>query len=944
MSTTIKEALDTELSPTQAVSQFIGRLDQLAKTFHEEILFVFFDSFQGLSEAFQAVLDHYLPTGQQKSSLGRDQLRDLRLTIIEELGQVLQSFTEEQIPIIEQYLKVGCNVYLQNLNETIEAAPDRLMIEYPAESITELSPDSFRAKRKKWSFRLKSSLFNSSSSIDIHFKRLLRYEQQTLYLRNFHSFLNSLTLTGNEIVQKLEQLTFQSLDHRTTSSVSLAEDLNSFPDFLATIREQMEGFLPEFHQLLGIRLETEMKQLDVNHLSRKSKDIRHLLEPEIRLASSDWAANQHLIHESAEVSFRLQNINSHLQWLTTRIQAEIDLGYFTLAESNLARIKDNLAQIPGFIQDNRLSDFTSLDFDTSELLIFSDNQIIENGISHIREIISELPETVDSIPNSSWAVLKSGDQSRLSTEALPLAELVNYLTNTDYIAPIEKILKELPESFKKIHELIQGAIRLLSFNLAQDEGSISDSTVQEVMRQVHESVALAEKRLNEQRQALRGQLMESRKRVSQALFMKELLVKAEERKNITSRKSSRKDLTYFRNRWRSFIKSRLDWIMSLWRRTQDELLLAEFESDSYSSKNAFSSLRNFVDNSLPDSEVMSQLPFYYKQLFIGKQRVTKGMLAHCEQELQQAEAAYKRMKEGRGGGLLITGEGMSGKSFFSEYIAETLFSGRVYRISPSLAGSINKNDLHQTLAKQTKGKGSFYQLIKSCPEGSVFLFDDLELWWERSDQGLAVLMELFDLIERFSDTHFFIANCNLHFYKLVSQYAPIDIHFLTNICLSPFPSESLRQTIMDRHASGRFSFILDEVREQEISPKLRDQLFTRLLSISKGNIGFALRLWLRQIKHVKGDSIYLDMPQEQKMPAISEPDWSVLLAQFVLHKHLSLTKLMRIFENESLESIQEKLFPLQQIGILKPVSKHIYGIDPYILPFIVQQLKKAKMI
>lgn len=942
MSTTIKEALATELSPTQAVSQVIERLDQLAEAFHQEVLFVFFDSFQGLADAYQGIITHYLNSQKPFSSLNSDQKRDVQISVLQELAAVLQRFNTEQVPIIEQYIQVGCNVYLRGLNTIIEEAPDRLVIEYPVETLAEVSPDSFRARRKKWGVHLKSSLLKQSVSIDIRFKRLLRYEQQTLYLRNFHSFLNSLTLSGNEIIAKLEGLAWGQLKGVSTSDDS--EDFSHFPSFLQECRQQLESFLPEFHQLLGIRLETEMKQLDVNHMTRSAKDVRYLLEPSIRQSASDWAFNQGLIHTSSQDSFRLQHLNSHIQWLTDRIQTEIDLGYFTIAQSNIARVQDNLNQVQTFIQEGKLSEFPSLDFDTSELLIFSDNQIIENGISHLQEIISKLPESVDIITNDSLASLKQGDSSRLKTEALALAELVNYVSKTDYIAPIEAFLKELPESFKQIHELIQGAVRLLSFNLTHDEGDLSTKKLQEVLQQAHQSIDKAESSLSLLKIGLSEQLSASQKKVFQTLCLGELREKSEERKEIASRKTASRNLTYFKNRIRRFLKTRLDWIMSLWRRTQDELLLAEFEADSSDSQNAYATLRNFVDHNLPEEGVLEQLPFYYKQLFLGKQRVTKGILAHCEQELKQAKAAYKRMKEGRGGGLLVTGEGLAGKSFFSEYIAETLFHGQVYRISPPQEGSTNKNDLHRALSRQIKRRGSFSQLIRSTPEGSVFLFDELELWWERSGNGLAVLNQLFDLIERFGDTHYFIANCNVHFYKLVSQYAPLDIHFLTNIYLSPFPSDSLRQTIMDRHSSGRFSFMLDGVPEQALSPKMRDQLFTRLLSISKGNIGFALRLWLRQIKKIEGDTIHLAMPEEIPIPAISNPDWAVMLAQFVLHKHLSLSKLMRIFEEEQLEDIQSKLFSLQQIGILKVISKHLYEIDPYILPFVVQHLKKVKMI
>ena len=351
-----------------------------------------------------------------------------------------------------------------------------------------------------------------------------------------------------------------------------------------------------------------------------------------------------------------------------------------------------------------------------------------------------------------------------------------------------------------------------------------------------------------------------------------------------------------------------------------------------------------MESSRPNEAVQSKLPFYYKQLFTGRQRIIKGMLSDCEQELNQALEASRRMKAGSGGGLLITGEALSGKSLFSEYIAELFFGGPVFRILPPLEGSTQRNDLVQAFRRQLKKKGTLRQMIQGTPTGSVFLMDDLELWWERSEGGDRIMHQIFDLIEEHGREYYFIANCNVHFYQLFSHYAPFDIHFSTSIRLSPFPSEVLKQTILNRHSSGRFTFLLDNVPEEEISPRIRDLFFSRILSISKGNVGFALRLWLRQIEAVEGDRLYLSMPEETKIAPIPEPDWLVVLGQFVLHKRLTIPALLRIFEGETEEIIQKSFYPLQQLGILQTTSRHVYEIDPNLQPFIVQQLLKAKII
>ena len=932
------------MASTTSVSKIIDRLDPLVTTFHQEVLFVFFDSYKGLGNAFLEVINHFLGSPAQTRLLSEEQFRDLQVHTLEELDQVLSSFTQEQLPVIQQYLSVGCHQYIRGLQQLVEQAPDRLLVNYPDSALVPQETDSLGLRRKKWSYRMKKSISGKPSTTYIPFRKLLEFEWQSLYLPNFQAYLNSLTLAGHAILLELERLTIIELQNTLTPEKKSSEGLTSFVSFLDEQQEKLQEFLPEFHQLLGLRLENELQQVEGNRPSKPNANLSSLKLQRIKKTHQDWYQNQLLAHEVLHNNLDLQKVSRQIEWLNSQILKEIDSRYLSIASLAIQRINDNLSVLSASVASGKEAEHQALDFDTSELLIVSDNRITESGVVHLRQIIKGLEESVAVVTPLSWENLAAGKSSLLDTEEFPLAETVNYFTKAEYMAPVEKYLKDLPSTFKKIHESIQAAVRLLFFNLKAEESTESDKSLEEVMQQVQHAFARADSMLEETRQEVTDVLAVSQQTILGQMSLSRLVQQSREGKLVPKQRISNRGIHYYRNQTQSFFKDKWDWINGLWRRTQDERLLAEFESNSRKNENTYTALLDFVESCKPEAEVQTKLPFYYKQLFTGRQRVTKGMLAHCEAELVQARLAVARMKEGTGGGLLIMGEALSGKSFFSEYVAELLFSGAIYRISPPVEGSIRKEDFRQAFRRQINRRGSIRQLIQSTRPGSVFLLDDLELWWERSEEGELVLDHLFDLIEEFGREYFFLANCNIHFYRLYSHYSQFDIHFTTTIRLSPFPSEALRQTILDRHASGRFGYALDGIYADEIGPGNRDLFFSRILSISKGNIGFALRLWLRQIKEVKGDMLYLQMPEESKLPGISNTDWLVLLAQFVLHKRLTIAALLRIFEGESEEQIQDRFYPLLQLGLIRIVSKYVYEISPDIQPFIVQQLLKAKII
>ncbi len=263
---------------------------------------------------------------------------------------------------------------------------------------------------------------------------------------------------------------------------------------------------------------------------------------------------------------------------------------------------------------------------------------------------------------------------------------------------------------------------------------------------------------------------------------------------------------------------------------------------------------------------------------------------------------------------------------------------------PPTQGSIAIGEFNMALAKATQKDGDARQILSQLPKDSVLIINDLELFWERSAEGLKVLDLLLDLIDEFGHRILFIVNMNPHAFKLINQMVHFSDRFIEVIGMMPFDANELKDLVLKRHRSSRLAFSFlpagGELNQVQIA-----NLFNSYFNYSHGNPGTALHGWLSNIEKVSKDSLKICKPEDPSLDVLEtlNEDWTMMLTQFVLHKRMTEEKVNRVIQWPE-EEVKRFVLAMLRSGILIEKTSGIYHIDPYVQPFVVEILKEREVL
>ncbi|HUX56392.1 MAG TPA: amino acid permease [Bacteroidales bacterium] len=342
----------------------------------------------------------------------------------------------------------------------------------------------------------------------------------------------------------------------------------------------------------------------------------------------------------------------------------------------------------------------------------------------------------------------------------------------------------------------------------------------------------------------------------------------------------------------------------------------------------------------PSPDLFKQIPFFYKQLFSVRQTFHKDLWVPLTNEIEQADIVYNQFRNLNEGVLLITGDHHSGKSFLSYILAHRWNeSGRLVFINPPPGGSIDLQVFNEIVAdtfQEERYNDSIFELL---PPGSFVIFDDIELWWLRSENGLSIMNNLLRIITKFRNRIFFILNINIYAYKLLDKLIPISSFLLGVIKLNPLPVNSIKKMIMLRHQGAGIDFVYKGKRKDEISAVKTADLFVKIYKFSSGNPGVALASWLSGIKKVENDSIIVE-PTELPYTDINyhlKSDAVLVIIQLLIHRQLTLKRLIIVLGTDPVV-IERQLHFLWRMGMVNRLQNDVYEINIYWYSVLTQYL------
>jgi hypothetical protein len=217
------------------------------------------------------------------------------------------------------------------------------------------------------------------------------------------------------------------------------------------------------------------------------------------------------------------------------------------------------------------------------------------------------------------------------------------------------------------------------------------------------------------------------------------------------------------------------------------------------------------------------------------------------------------------------------------------------------------------------------------PEGALIIFDNLELWWEKSEKGTTLLKLFAALVQNFGSKYMFLFTVNKESYPVIRQMSDIENYFLNIVDLPPFNSEGLQEIIMFRHKSSGFELQIEGNTNKKIHNSDLAKLFSKYFNFSKGNVGVALMAWVANIVHVTEKQITVQPPQTPDLSLIKSisPELLVYISQFFIHKRINVEKMQRI-TMDTKETAENNLSYLKRAGLVTEAAGGVYELDNYL--------------
>jgi amino acid transporter len=342
----------------------------------------------------------------------------------------------------------------------------------------------------------------------------------------------------------------------------------------------------------------------------------------------------------------------------------------------------------------------------------------------------------------------------------------------------------------------------------------------------------------------------------------------------------------------------------------------------------------------PSPELLKQIPFYYKQLFSVRQTFHKEYWVSLTKEIDQADIVFKQYNHLNEGVLLITGDHYCGKSFLAYILAHRWNeSGKFVIINPPPGGSINLQVFNEVVADTFQEERYDDSVFEQLPSGSFVIFENIELWWQRSDEGFVILNRLLKIISKFRNHIFFILNINIYAYHLLDKLMPLNNYLLGTIRVNPMPVNSIKNMIMLRHQGAGLDLVYKNKREEELSALKIADLFVKIYKFSNGNPGVALAAWLSSIKKVENESITIVPIELPRTDFINhfQHDAIIVIIQLFLHRQLTINRLIMVLGSDPVVVERQVQF-LWRMGIVNKLQNDVYEINIYWYPVLKQYL------
>lgn len=873
----------------------------------------------------------------------------------------VSQYLNEKLLNRKEMFEKGLASYLETTNLLVNELPKKLKIKHDRIEFQRDNADSSRLRRFKRR-RVLFHPFSKSITIKAKFQKISKYylienrlshiEQSLKKIRDYD--LAFMAQIRNYFTQIREIIAI--VENEITDSNNPIIDL---PEIKQKLNEPIQVLEKDLHEVMSSldiqmqlefrktcqKLSNDFEKIRINKLlkgKRRSKKFYRQLHKRIIGFNEVWfdeMKNQtNRVYLDLLIDATKDRITRETSDFLLSISQQVNVGHLNPIRQLGKNIEKSLKTARNSKQIHEFQIGFKLDY----------LQDIENLTNEIHQLVDALPEEIQISDKSQNEALtgKQTDQESIR-KTIPTQRIVRHYVDSVFLALFPELLKNFSEELKKQEYRIKDHLSYFEFEI---ENLIDDSDFEKRSKELIE-ITLAEIEDEEKkiRNILHKLIEDVESMINKAFEPASSHLIAESSQRITHlirEYQGRQTVSKFgalRDRLEAFIKSKT---VRLLYSQSEGILFARKITEEHAVLSMHEQIAELVDQLVPEYKVQSKIPAYYMNLFSGKSSIGEDFWIERQKEENQFVKALNRYKHYRRGGIIIYGERNCGKTALSKYLTKKYFRpDQVLHVFAPWQGSSRLEDFELALQKASGMKGSVESIADSLRFDSVLVIHDLELWWERTDEGFAVISHILKLINNYSDQFLVVINMNLYAYNFLNTLYAIEDNFTMHIHCRPFDSEDLKELIMRRHRSSGLSFVIGKRRDDQVSEIKLASVFNRIFRISTGNPGFALNIWLSMITRYADENIIIKMPQIPDFNAIEllDEDWKILLAQMILHKRATVEKLAGIL-GIPVSDVQKQIQAMLMCGIIVERNTDLFIVNSYLNNAICEVLSKNDLI
>ena len=861
------------------------------------------------------------------------------------------------------------NYFQKNISNIINELPDNLYVEYDKNEIKKQKDDSISTKWKKFRLRFNSKLNGGEVKNKIKFKKFLRQKLTLIsneaiknFISNWDNQIFDFFTVYKELHQSLQLCIQLEKINNKNECVWLKNDidkiegiLNKFSTNQNKILNQLSKYYNVLNKEISDNLASYFANFSLNNLIKLTKLERKSQKNTINQLS-DFTQRSLKLHKLYNNELKLEVdliwLNIELYKLSSRIIDNLDNITKKILSKIIKTVKNNinkaieLQNIGENDKNTKFEDIKETEFEDIHLLI---DEAIKKYINEIEIYLNIIEEETEVFENNS--------NEENDTQKILSYRLAKELIANNYTKTLSQISNTLPNQIKEIEDDLLNNNRLIKYsifnNTTDNEKNIKakeddiklflDNKLNEI-KELDNNINLIKDKIKEK---IRKSYSVTFEKLQTYNFKKEanswnqILPTSE----AINRISKIKD--YF-SKIRAFTDIQVN---QFWYKQSEAIILAnQLTNNELTEKLSLNKILDLTEKATIKNDIEKQLPFYYKHLFINKSYYNTDFWFGRKEETQQAEKAYERFKNKFQAALLVIGEKNSGKSFFINNYCQNQKNVNTYYVENVKGGSIDEKKFLKELQIATKTEGDYKEIFKSVKKNSIIVIENLELWWEKAENGNKVINEIYQLIADYSKKVFFIISANIFSYRIINQLIPANYIFLDIIKCSPLNAKTLQDIIMFRHESSGLEFSLEGkknkyIEQKEFTSLNYAKLFSKYFNYSDGNVGTALLNWVANINEINESTLVMQNPRSINTSVLYLLDnYNILiLNQFIIHNSLKINRLSRILQTEK-NILNDKLEFLKRTGIIIINNHKVMEINPYLNTQIINLLKDKDVI